>query len=55
VATDQEFPPILEQPAPSFADTANRPGMTAKSIPRPRPHYALGYQDDSDDDAGYDE
>lgn len=32
VATGQEFPPMLEPPAPSFADIANRPGMTAKTI-----------------------
>jgi len=32
VATDQEFRPLLEPPAPKFADIANRPGITAKSI-----------------------
>lgn len=32
VATDQEFPPILDPPAPAFADIANRPGTTAKSV-----------------------
>jgi mono/diheme cytochrome c family protein len=32
VAKNQEFPPLLEPPAPSFAEIANRPGMTAKTI-----------------------
>ncbi len=32
VASDQEFPPILEPPAPRFDEIANRPGMTAKTI-----------------------
>lgn len=34
VADDQEFPPMLDPPAPSFAEIANRPHMTAKSIRR---------------------
>ena len=34
VATDQEFPPMLEPAAPNFADIANRSGMTAKTIRR---------------------
>ncbi|HJS89397.1 MAG TPA: c-type cytochrome [Steroidobacteraceae bacterium] len=32
VATDQDFPPVLQPPAPSFPDIANRPGTTAKSL-----------------------
>jgi mono/diheme cytochrome c family protein len=32
VATDQEFQPLLEPPAPKFEDIANRPGVTTKSI-----------------------
>jgi mono/diheme cytochrome c family protein len=32
VASDQEFEPILEPPAPSFSDIAKRPGTTAKTI-----------------------
>ncbi len=32
VAADQEFPPILRQPTPSFPDIANRPGITAASL-----------------------
>jgi len=34
VASDQEFPPILNKPAPSFKDIANRPGTTAESLQR---------------------
>ena len=34
VATDQEFPPLLKQAAPAFADIANRPGVTAQSLRR---------------------
>jgi mono/diheme cytochrome c family protein len=34
VAQDQEFPPILTKPAPSFAEIANRPGVTAGSLQR---------------------
>lgn len=34
VATDQEFPPLLKQAAPAFADIANRPGVTAQSLQR---------------------
>jgi mono/diheme cytochrome c family protein len=32
VAKEQQFPPILNQPAPSFFDIANRPGVTAQSL-----------------------
>lgn len=32
VAPDQEFPPLLRQPAPSFADIANREGVTEQSL-----------------------
>jgi mono/diheme cytochrome c family protein len=32
VASDQEYPPLLDQPTPSFSAIANRPGMDAKSI-----------------------
>jgi cytochrome c2 len=32
VAKDQEFPPILTKPAPSFFDIANRPGVSAESL-----------------------
>jgi cytochrome c2 len=34
VAKDQEFPPMLNQPVPSFLDIANRPGVTAESLQR---------------------
>ena len=34
VAVDQEFPPLLNQATPSFADVANRPGVTAESLQR---------------------
>ncbi len=34
VATDQEFPPLLKQAAPAFAEIANRPGVTAQSLQR---------------------
>ncbi|MFZ1100955.1 MAG: c-type cytochrome [Steroidobacteraceae bacterium] len=34
VAKDQEFPPMLNQPVPSFLDIANRPGVTAESLRR---------------------
>jgi mono/diheme cytochrome c family protein len=32
VAKDQEYPPILDMPGPTFYDVANRPGTTAKSL-----------------------
>ena len=32
VASDQEFPPLLIHPAPSFSDIANRPDTTQKSL-----------------------
>lgn len=32
VASDQDFPPVLQPPAPSFLDIANRPGTTARSL-----------------------
>jgi len=34
VAVDQEFPPLLRQATPSFAEIANRPGVTAESLQR---------------------
>jgi len=34
VAVDQEFPPLLNQPTPSFAQIANRPETTAQSLQR---------------------
>jgi cytochrome c551/c552 len=34
VAVDQEYPPILNQATPSFAEIANRPGVTAQSLQR---------------------
>jgi len=32
VARDQEYPPLLTQPAPSFFDIAGRPGVSAQSL-----------------------
>ncbi len=32
VARDQEYPPILTKPAPSFFDIAGRPGVSAQSL-----------------------
>ncbi len=32
VAKDQEYPPILDTPGPTFYDVANRPGTTEKSL-----------------------
>lgn len=34
VARDQEYPPILTKPAPSFGDIANRPGTSVESLQR---------------------
>jgi len=34
VATDQEYPPLLNQAAPVFAEIANRPGVTVESLQR---------------------
>lgn len=34
VATDQEFPPYLTQPAPSFFEVAARPATSAQSLQR---------------------
>jgi mono/diheme cytochrome c family protein len=34
VATDQEFPPLLKEATPAFAEIANRPGVTAGSLQR---------------------
>jgi len=34
VAIDQEFPPLLKQSTPAFAEIANRPGVTAESLQR---------------------
>ena len=33
-ASDQPFPPLLEQKTPSFVEIANRPGVTAASLER---------------------
>jgi len=32
VAKDQQFPPLLQPPAPSFEEIANRPGTTVGSV-----------------------
>jgi mono/diheme cytochrome c family protein len=32
VAKDQEFPPLLRQPAPPFDEIANRPGISEKTL-----------------------
>jgi mono/diheme cytochrome c family protein len=32
VAPDQEYPPLLDTPGPSFSDIANRPGTTQRSL-----------------------
>jgi hypothetical protein len=32
VAADQEFPPILKQPTPSFAEIANAPDVSAGTL-----------------------
>jgi cytochrome c2 len=32
VGKDQQFPPLLNKPAPSFFDIANRPGTSAESL-----------------------
>jgi len=32
VAANQEYPPLLTKPAPSFAEIANRPGVSAESL-----------------------
>jgi mono/diheme cytochrome c family protein len=32
VAANQEYPPILTRPAPSFTEIANRPGVSAESL-----------------------
>lgn len=34
VAKDQQFPPLLQPPAPSFEEIANRPGTTVDSVRR---------------------
>lgn len=34
VAADQQFPPLLRQPAPPFAEIANRPGMNETALRR---------------------
>jgi len=34
VAKEQEFPPILNWPTPSFFDVANRPGVSLESLQR---------------------
>jgi mono/diheme cytochrome c family protein len=34
VAHDQEFPPILRPPAPSFEEIANRSGLTLQTVRR---------------------
>ena len=32
VASDQEWPPLLQQPAPAFAEIAQRPGVSAVAL-----------------------
>lgn len=34
MATDQEFPPLLDQPPPTFQVIADRPGTTLASLKR---------------------
>lgn len=34
VASDQEFPPLLRTPTPSFSEIANRPATSSKSLQR---------------------
>jgi len=34
VAPDQEFPPLLREPAPEFSNIANRAGVTEQSLRR---------------------
>jgi len=34
VAADQEFPPLLRQPAPSFEEIANRPDTSVETVRR---------------------
>jgi len=34
VAADQEFPPLLREPTPSFSEIANRPTTTARGLQR---------------------
>jgi len=34
VASDQDFPPLLRQPAPPFAEIANRPDTSEKTLRR---------------------
>lgn len=34
VAVDQEYPPLLKQVTPSFAEIANRPGVSVESLRR---------------------
>jgi len=34
VARDQEYPPILAKPAPSFSEIAHRPGTSVESLQR---------------------
>ncbi len=34
VASDQEYPPLLTKPAPSFLEIASRPGVSAQSLQR---------------------
>ena len=34
VAADQDYPPLLNQATPTFAEIANRPGVTVESLRR---------------------
>jgi len=44
VAVNQEYPPLLVKPAPSFAEIANRPGVSAGSLQ----HFILNTHWDTD-------
>jgi len=44
VAVSQEYPPLLIKPAPSFAEIANRPGVSAESLQ----HFILSTHWDTD-------
>ena len=44
VAINQEYPPLLIKPAPSFAEIANRPGVSAESLQ----HFVLSTHWDPD-------
>lgn len=44
VAVDQEYPPLLIKPAPSFAEIAKRPGVSAETLQ----HFILSTHWDTD-------